>query len=395
MSPTRRASPSPLIAPVLSLGLALLAQGASAAPAEFTLHNLGLYPNNGAQMLAVNDSGQATGFSTVGLTSTKNAARFSGGVVSNLHSQGGQLLGGYSGSLGYGINDLGTVVGQALRTDITAYVPFISTNGGTMVEIANGLGGTAGGAARDINNHGLVVGSEYTSGNAALRAFSYDTGTGTTTALGHLGGTQSEATAVNDAGVAVGWALLPNFTRRAVSFAGGTATDLGTLGGSTAEASDINDSGRVVGWSATASGATHAFSFQGGVMSDLGTLFGTGSSKATDINSSGWIVGHSYWGGMYGDDHAFLYRDGAMHDLNEFIDPALGITLLYAQAVSDTGYIVATGRNSALQYGVYTLTPVTPLSAVPEPGTWALMAAGGLLLASRRRTARPAAARRS
>jgi probable HAF family extracellular repeat protein len=374
---------------LLASTLGGLATSARAAPPEFNIYNLGLYPNNGAQMLAVNNSGQATGFSTVGLTSTKNAARFSGGVVSNLHNQGGVLLGGYSGSLGYGINDAGTAVGQALRTDITAYVPFISTNGGTMVEIPNGLGGTSGGTARDINNSGLVVGSEYGSGNTTLQAFSYDTTDGTTTALGNLGGTQSEATAVNESGVAVGWALLPNFTRKAVSFAGGVATDLGTLGGSTAEASGINDGGKIVGWSAIASGQNHAFSFQGGVMTDLGTFFGVGSSKATDVNNAGWIVGHSYWGGMYGDDHAFLYRNGAMTDLNNFIDPALGITLLYAQAVSDTGYIVALGRNAALQGGVYVLTPVTPLP-VPEPGTWALLASGLLLVgrARRRATAR-------
>ncbi len=354
---------------------AAVAMPAAAAPPEFTLFNLGLYPNNGAQAVDVNNSGQATGFSTVGLTGTKNAFRFSGGTVSNLHSQGGLLLGGFTGSQGYGINNAGTVVGQALRTDQTAYVPFISTGGGTMVEIPNALGGTAGGKARDINNNGLVVGSEYTTGNSTFRAFSYNTSTGSTVNLGSLGGSQSEAASVNDAGVAVGWSLLPNATRRAVTFAGGVATDLGTLGGTSGEASGINEAGTIVGWSSTAGGATHAFRRQGNTMTDLGTLFGVGNSKATGINDAGWIIGHSYYGGAYFDDHAFLYRNGVMTDLNSLISPALGITLLYAQAVSDTGYIVALGRNSALQGGVYVLTPVNPLP-VPEPATGLLMAVG-------------------
>lgn len=365
--------------------------GAASAAAEFSVFNLGLYPNNGATPLAVNASGQATGFSTVGLTGTKEAFWFDQGVVSNLHHQGGLLLGGFSGSLGYGINDAGTVVGQALRTNITAYVPFVSTHGGTMVEIASPLGGSAGGAARDINNQGLVVGSSYTTGNAALRAYTYDLATGTAVNLGGLGGTQSEATSVNDLGQVAGWGLLPNFTQHAFRYSGGVLSDLGTLGGSQSFASGINDAGTVVGWADTAAGSRHAFRHQGGTMVDLGTLFasGAGRSEASGINDAGWIVGTSEQ--AFVGQFAFLYRNGAMVNLNSLIDPNLGLRLVTASAVSDTGYIVGTGFNALNQGFQYVLTPTVPLP-VPEPGSWALLAAGLGVVATTVRRRQPEAA---
>jgi hypothetical protein len=61
-----------------------------------------------------------------------------------------------------------------------------------------------------------------------------------------------------------------------------------------------------------------------------------------------------------GAQHAFLYSNGQMSDLNDLIDPTLGITLADATAINDRGQIVADH---------YLLTPT---SAVPEPSTLAL-----------------------
>ena len=75
----------------------------------------------------------------------------------------------------------------------------------------------------------------------------------------------------------------------------GLATDLGGLGGSLASARDINDAGLVVG-AATLAGKTapqHAFIYQNGSMTDLNTLAPVGTlvlQGATRINNSGQIL---------------------------------------------------------------------------------------------------------
>jgi probable HAF family extracellular repeat protein len=51
-----------------------------------------------------------------------------------------------------------------------------------------------------------------------------------------------------------------------------TIIDLGTLGGSRSDAHAINNRGQVVGHSSIANGTVHAFLYSGGKMQDLGTL---------------------------------------------------------------------------------------------------------------------------
>ncbi|MGB8932358.1 MAG: hypothetical protein WCC48_14030 [Anaeromyxobacteraceae bacterium] len=69
--------------------------------------------------------------------------------------------------------------------------------------------------------------------------------------------------------------------------------ELGTLGGSWSDATALNDSGQVVGTSAISSDAEqHAFSWtQAGGMVDLGVPVGGVGSFARDVNANGQIVG--------------------------------------------------------------------------------------------------------
>src|SRR5690349_10949712 len=81
--------------------------------------------------------------------------------------------------------------------------------------------------------------------------------------------------------------------------------DLGTLGGAESTAYGINDAGQVVGGALLADGAEHAFLWTRELrMVDLGTLGGR-NSVATGINNRGQVVGRAQLAS--GDFHAFLW----------------------------------------------------------------------------------------
>ena len=79
----------------------------------------------------------------------------------------------------------------------------------------------------------------------------------------------------------------------AASAAQFTLTDLGTLGtGGTSVATAVNNAGVVVGYSdVTPNGAQHAFKWSGGTMADLGTEAGGGYSRANAVNAAGQVAG--------------------------------------------------------------------------------------------------------
>jgi len=218
--------------------------------------------------------------------------------------------------------------------------------------------GTLGGAnswAQDINDLGQVVGySENARGK--IRAFRWVNGT--MTGIGTLGGSVSRALAINNKGHIVGHSQLtgdprdPNGAPFVHAFLkkSGVMTDLGTLGGRNSTALDINDAGQVVGWSETAAGIRHPFLWQNGVMQDL--LAGSADSgTAHAINPFGVVVGER-------NRRAFRYSGGIMRNLPLGSTPrsvATGIRngRIVGSLMTPTG-----GRGFVLADGQVTLLPL-------------------------------------
>ena len=130
------------------------------------------------------------------------------------------------------------------------------------------------------------------------------------TDLGTLGGPESEAAAVNLYGEVAGTSITATGERRAFRYRNGQMLDLGTLiGGRFSEATAISDSGVVVGYSGwngvgpAFQQMTLGFAWQDGTMRSTDYLYcicsynrRTGESRAYAINSRGRVVGHSLTG---------------------------------------------------------------------------------------------------
>ncbi len=200
--------------------------------------------------------------------------------------------------------------------------------------------GTLGGTYSDalaLNDQGRVVGRSATP-SGAYHAFSWTSGEGMID-LGTLGGINSEALAVNEQGqVVVRSSTSDGSWRSFLWTADGRRVDLGTLGGTSASARFINDLGQVSGISTDADGVDRIFLWTpAGGMIDAGPMEGYYNSVPTTMNSRGQIVGWSY--DSSDNAKAFLWTPngtiGTMLDLG-----SLGGGFSYALAINDSGQVV-------------------------------------------------------
>ncbi len=148
-------------------------------------------------------------------------------------------------------------------------------------------------------------------------------------------------------------------------------TDLGTLGGGQSRALGINDAGQVVGWAETAEGVTHAFLWNPdspnaatGTMIDIGILDNGYSSTAEDINNNGQVVGWTAYNSIYsGPKAAFLWDPvNGMTDLG-----TLGGLSSQAFGINDAGQVVGTAKTADWEYSdetsAFLWNPDSPNSA--------------------------------
>jgi probable HAF family extracellular repeat protein len=346
----------------LALAGLLSLTAVSANAATFTLLEKLGGANEQSIAGGINDLGQVVGSSDkdlIGDSFGRYAVQWDAttGLITRLPRVGGSWGGG-----AVAINNSGQAVGFSDQSG--ARLPY-STNGVT----SNNLNvlGRGYGYATDINSSGQI------SGVAGFTERAFVWTNGTPTDLGTLGGSLSGANGINNSSQVAGSSKINgDLATHATLWVNGIATDLGTLGGTNSYGYGINDLGQVVGRSDTASGAQHAALWINGIATDLGTLGGN-NSFAFGINNSGQIIGWS--DDINGTKRATLWENGLAVDLNSWLDSSTlnaGWVLSEAYDINTSGQIVGYATNSLL--GVvsqgYVLTPV------PEADTSAMLLMG-------------------
>jgi len=315
----------------------------------------------------VNALGQVVGALAVG--QGQHAFFYDGVAFNDIGTLGG------ANSVAWRINDSGTIVGTS---DTVGASQGFSYAGGVMT----GLAGTR--TASDISNTGLITGTAYlpnNMGEEVWRAYSWNNGV--LTNLGNLAGADewsSEGNGINSAGQVAGTAQvegLPGAPTQPFLYSGGVMQDLGNLGGIYSNAWAINELGQVVGSVGVAPNGGlpyiwHAFLYSGGVLQDLGTIIEDGLSSAYDINNLGEAVGRA---DTENGARGVLYANGNITLLESLIDPVDGWTIENANGINDLHQIAATACKLGVCYAVR-----LDLAPIPEPGQFAMLGAGMLIL---------------
>ncbi len=335
-------------------------------------------------------------------------------------------LGG-AGSRAYGLNAAGAVVGEAERSDGVLRA-FLWTRNGGMRDLCGDQTGLS--RAYALNDRGVVVG-EMENADGLTVPFRWSEAEGLAPLPLPPGSREGYAYAVNNFNVIGGACEMPDGVRPVIWTVDGPAlvgeaaeggaihaiNDLGDIGGQ-AEASEER-AGRgflrnAAGWRgglgpdgalfssavlALAAGgdaagyaeqatATHAMLFPAdGGWRDLDTLDSV-YSVAFGLNRAGTAVGQ-FVASHEDEDRAFVVRDGAMFDLNEWSESADPWLLVEARAVNEAGQIAGYGLRGTREEA-YLLDPLEggasarPVvrwiappadTVVPEGGTMELEAA--------------------
>ncbi len=276
-----------------------------------------------ANAYAIDEVGDIAGFAT---SPNGGAALWIGGVYHDLGGLGGE-------SVARGINSRGDVVGVADVPGGHSQKHAVLWTGGAIIDL-----GTLGGVSSDawaINARGQVIGWANTA-SGDQHAFLWENG-----AMTDLGvpGVSSIGTAINDAGIIVGFSGEGGNTHWAM-WDRGQFTDLGLSG----IARGINNAGDVVGESVVSfpggGAGNHAFLLRNGVATDLGGLEPSRESQALGITARGQIVGGGYTSGGL-SFHAFVWTDGSMTDLG-----TLSGLVSEADAINNSGKIAGVSSSS-------------------------------------------------
>ncbi len=332
------------------------------AAVEYAVVDLGTLGGTSSEAWGVNDLGHAVGWAKDADGRTQ-AFLWQNGTMTGL----GFLPGG-TASVACAINNTGGITGYSYVSATNCHAFLHASN--SFVDL-----GTLGGPSswgRAINDHGAIAGSSQTNVSPNNNSFLWRSNQflSFTSYQYPDGGHSCDAVGINEMDLLCGttfiyasgprwWGFVWSDANTNGTHDSGEMTVLGSLSSSfpISNAMDINETGQVVGWSTliygwypqhavmvTASNGqwkTPESSSTNLLMRDLGVLSPTNNSWANALNNRSWIVGTADMPSS--TNQAFLWREGAMTNLNDLIDPASGWVLTNAVDISEQNIIVGSG----------------------------------------------------
>ena len=192
-----------------------------------------------------------------------------------------------------------------------------------------------------------------------------------------FGGTYGIVSSLNNQGQVTGvMNMADDATWHSFFWHNGKIKDLGTLGGAFTTAHWMNDDGVIVGRSSVTQTCdscnpnqppqySHAFVWKDETITDLGLPDGAQCATAKHINENGEIVGQTFLGVTSvnfdlcnaGANGAFIWKKGAIADLQTLLVPGSGIILNDSFNINDRGEILATGFDANGNHHVVLLVP--------------------------------------
>lgn len=349
--------------------LAALIGNASAAAPTPPSYGLTLIPvPSGATAVvpaAINASGAVTGALSFPPGIPSHVFIYSGATLTDLGSLPYPGSATYGTTVGQSINADGVIVGTVTDPGVPPMwsFGFLYSDNGVLGPLANASGFVFC-TATGVNSSGLISGG--CTSPVAGQTIAVDYLNGMAMQLGPTGTAAAAVagTAVNDSGQVVASGGAPFIA------VGNTTTAIPLLAsspsGTQSNPSAINNAGQVVGWQL--SGSTYqSFFYVNGATTSLAGVPASVLQPGLALNNAGQVVGYTQASSTAARVPFFL-ANGLYSNLNSLVsssDPNQRyVTLTNAYGISDAGVIVATGTDSRTP-GVSNAYLLTPSTALP------------------------------